>query len=147
MTNEVTVSELDQLLATYSEREKEKEELDERLTEKNKELATLLGRITAYLKDLNREEYDSPIAKIQIKNKWRVNLPTELDDKRQFLAYLKEHGLYEKMVAVNSNSLNALFMAEWEQAKEKGEGMTFSMPGISAPKLFETAVVKTKKGK
>ena len=95
-----------------------------------------LGGVETHLKDLTE---------ILIKQKWRVNMPADDHAKRELFQHLREREIFDKYATVNSNSLNALFMRDWEEAKERGEGVTFSMPGIEAPKLFEALDFKLKK--
>jgi hypothetical protein len=49
----------------------------------------------------------------------------------------------EGMVTVNNRSLNSLFKSDWEDAKNKGEGLEFSLPGIQPAQLFEKFKIKT----
>jgi len=143
--SEVTVKELDTIVEKLAALEVTKEAAAARVTELNKEIAQLEGKIVQYLNDLGRKDYDSPHGKLKIAAKWRVNLPETDLDKKQLFDHLRERGIFDKFATVNSNSLNALYMRDWEEAKERGEGMTFSMPGIGAPKLFEALNFKPKK--
>lgn len=144
---EVTIAEVDALLATILEKEEAKEKLSEQVTELNKEIARLEAQATQYLKDLDREKYESPLAKVKIEQKWRVNLPADEAAKKELFEHLRKRGIFDKYATVNSNSLNSLYMADWEAAKEEGKGIEFYMPGIDAPKLFEKLNVKPIKKK
>lgn len=144
--SEVTVAQLDALIDEYFQIKKEAEAIEDTLTGKNKEMGALKGRIVGYLKELNREGYETPLARVAIKQKWRVNLPKTDFDKAALFEHLRERGIFEAYATVNSNSLNALYMQDWETAKARGEAMTFSMPGIGAPSLFEDADLKLKRG-
>lgn len=141
----VTVEELDALVKKLAEREAAKDAASKVVTEINKEIAQLEGRCVQYLKDLGRESFHSPQGTIKIGNKWRVNLPADDNAKRALFNHLRERGIFDKFATVNSNSLNALYMADWREAKEKGEGMTFTMPGIEPAKLFEALDFKKAK--
>ena len=141
----VTVAELDELIKKIAEKEAEIEAQKEVLTAKNKELATLEGKCVQYLTELDRKNYDSPFGKVSIAQKWRVNLPEDDRAKRELFDHLRERGIFDKYATVNSNSLNSLYRQDWEAAKERGEGLEFSMPGIGAPKLFEALTFKASK--
>ena len=145
--SEVTVKDLDGLCKELLELEAKKKAAAEATTEINKEIARIEGRCVNYLKDLDREDYDSPYGKIAIKQKWRVNLPVDDMAKRELFSHLRERGIFDKYATVNSNSLNALYMSDWEEAKKRGEGMTFTMPGIEAAKLYEAPDFKPRKEK
>lgn len=137
MSNQVTVADLDDLMKSIAEQEETIEAHKEVSTRMNKELAQLENRAVQYLKDLGREEYVSPYGKGAIEQKWRVNLPEDDIKKREFFDYLRALEIFDKYATVNSNSLNSLYRAEWEAAKQDGRGMEFTMPGIGAPKVYE----------
>lgn len=134
----VTVEDLDKLLVDLVAKEDEVDAQKEIMTKLNKEYSALEFKIAAYLKDLGREEYIHAVGKFEIKTKWRVNLPQSDIEKKHFFDHLRERGIFDKFATVNSNSLNALYRQDWEAAKERGEEMTFQMPGIPAP-IFETS--------
>lgn len=147
---QVSAKELDDLLAELSAKEKEKDEHAEKGTVINKEYSRLLFRAQVFIKELGRTDYVGPAGKVEIKESWRVNLPKTDQDKVVFFDYLRERGIFDKLATVNSNSLNALYRAEWEEAKGRGEGMTFAMPGIPAPEfdsLPKFTATKEKKAK
>lgn len=141
----VTVADLDELIAKIAKKEGEIEIQEDILKEKNKELATLQGKCVQYLNELNRKNYESPSGKVTIAQKWRVNLPADDNAKRALFEHLRERGIFDKYATVNSNSLNSLYKQDWEAAKERGEGLEFSMPGIGAPNLFEALSFKAAK--
>lgn len=141
----VTVAELDELIKQIAAKNSEIEKAEDVVKAHNKELTKLEGRCVEYLKELKRDKYDSPFGKVSIAQKWRVNMPADDNAKRALFEHLREREIFDKYATVNSNSLNSLFMRDWEAAKERGEGLTFSMPGIEAPKLFEPLLFKEPK--
>lgn len=143
--SKVTVAELDGLIAELAKKEKECDEQAAITKNLNKEYMAIEGRIVNYMKELGRDKYDSPHGKFKIDEKWRVNLPEDDNAKRALFDHLRERGIFDKYATVNSNSLNALYMADWKEAQSKGEGMTFAMPGVPAPKLFEKLDFKATK--
>lgn len=141
----VTVAELDGLISQLAAKEKECDAQSEVTKLLNKEYMAIEGRIVNYMKELARDQYDSPHGKFKIKEKWRVNLPEDDNAKRALFDHLRERGIFDKYATVNSNSLNALYMSDWREAQDKGEGMTFNMPGVPAPKLYEALEFKAVK--
>ncbi len=135
--SQVTVAELNDLIAKIAEQEQKIEVQAEVSKNLNKELAVLENRAVQYLKDLGQDEFVSPYGKCSIEQKWRVNLPENDIEKRKFFDHLREREIFDKYATVNSNSLQSLYNRDWEAAKLEGHGMEFSMPGIGAPKLFE----------
>ena len=140
----VTVAELDKLIEEIVKKENEVLAAEVPYKERKKELLVLEDRMVAYLKDLERDEYASPKGVFKIEQKWRVNMPKEDLDKKALFDHLREREIFDKYATVNSNSLNALFRADWEAAKARGEDMTFSMPGVPAPNLYEMLKYKSK---
>lgn len=146
-SDQVTVQQLDELIQKIHEKELEIEKQTEVVTNLGKELAVLEGNAVGYLKDLGRETYDSPFGKLKIEQKWRVNMPADDQAKAELFAHFRERGIFDKYATVHSVSLNSLYKADWEAAKERGEGLEFTMPGIGAPTLFEKLRFKpAKKG-
>lgn len=64
----------------------------------------------------------------------QVKMPQDQSMKEQFYNYLREEGLYDDMISVNSQKLNGFYRKEKEKAeesaKERGELIQFNMPGI-----------------
>lgn len=137
MSEQVTVQDLDKLVEKILRKREEIEVHQEVTKALNKEMDELEGRAVAFLKELSRDNYSSPHGTIYQIQKYRVSLPKTLDDKQAFFAYLQSHGIFMEYATVNSNSLNALYMKSFEAAKEQGD-MSFNIPGIGAPQLFET---------
>ncbi len=59
----------------------------------------------------------------------QVSMPKDPEQKALFYDFLREKGLYEEMVSVNSQKLNGFYRKEAEAASERGD-ILFSMPGI-----------------
>jgi hypothetical protein len=142
----VTVKELDSMIESLFKGRKEIEEDEEKVSEKRVKLEALKAKIVITLKEHERESYKSDFGTVTVSEKWRVKLPDNDLAKKELIEHLRERGLFEKYVTVNSNSLNSLFMADWEAAKKNGLGMEFKMPGISDPSLFETLHITKGKG-
>lgn len=145
--SQVTVKELDDLIEKLAGEETKKDGAAEVLKGINKEINALEYRIAAYMNELGRDEYVSPIGKFTIKDSWRVNMPENDIEKAKLFDHLRERGIFDKYATVNSNSLNALYRADWDAAKEHGEGMTFAMPGVPAPKFDKKLDFKPSKKK
>jgi hypothetical protein len=84
------------------------------------------------------ENYKAPGGTVYIKRIWQVKAPATDEDKAKLFDWLRQEGIFDRYATVNSNSLRALYMAEWEEAKKRGEGLEFSLPGVAPATLFET---------
>ena len=146
MSESISVNEFDAIIAEIFERKAEIEDDKEKLTEKQNKLDQLKAKIVLALKETDRDSFKSPYGTVTISERWRVSLPSEDVDKAALFKHLEERGISMKYLTVNSNSLNSLYMADWEAAKIAGEGMDFKMPGVSEPTLFEDLrITKSKK--
>lgn len=142
MSEKVTVADLDALVEKIFAQRQKIEALGEETTKLNLELAKMKEQMVLYLKELGREKYATPMGVVSIKERWSVTTPKKPEDREAFFNYLKEKGLYEEMISVNSQSLNALFRSEWDAAIERGEAMGFKMPGVGDPKLFSDLSIR-----
>lgn len=142
MSEKVTVSDLDALVEKIFQQRQKIEALGEETTKLNLELAKMKEQMVLFLKELGREKYATPLGTVSIKERWSVTTPKSPEDRAAFFNYLKEKGLYEELVSVNSQTLNAFFRSEWDAAIEKGEAMTFKIPGLDNPKLFQDLSIR-----
>lgn len=70
-----------------------------------------------------------------------VKTPKTLEDKAKLFEFLRDKGLYDEMVSINSQSLNSLYRALSAEALEKGH-LEFLMPGVDAPTSFRQLKLK-----
>ena len=92
----VTVAELDTLIEQLIEKEKEVLAADRIKKDRMLELLALESRMVHYLKDLKREDYDSPHGKFKIETKWRVNVPKDDVSKRELFDHLRSRSIFDK---------------------------------------------------
>ena len=134
---EVTVEMLDQLVKDIADTKNMIALSEAHTSELNKLKGGLEAKCVNYLKALGRDKYQSPHGNVSVTAKWRVNLPATDADKRAFFDWLREKGIFDKYATVNANSLQSLYMGEWDAATRAGVGMEFTLPGIGERKLFE----------
>jgi hypothetical protein len=108
-----------------------KKEQDRLLDDKEKKLLDLLRL-------LEKDSFKSNVGTFSVSHRLSVRVPGNAEDKQAFFDYLKARGLFDQMITVNSQTLNSFYKAEFEAAKESGEGMDFAMPGIGEPSISET---------
>lgn len=143
----ITVANVEELAKKIQDKRAEKEAKAAELAECNKELVELEQLAVRTLRELGKTSYKSEYGTITRTEKWRVNLPSTPEAREEFFAYLKEKGIFEKMITVNSNSLNAFYMQEWDASKDPNDPMAsldFRIPGIEEPKLYETMSFRKK---
>jgi hypothetical protein len=135
---DITVEDLDTLIAKIFETEKIVDEAKAVMGKMNISLESMKAQAAQYLHALKRKDYQTPYGTVSITQKYRVSMPQTDEDKAALFQWMRERGIYDKYATVHAQALNSLYMAEWEAAKRSGEGMTFSLPGVGEPKLYET---------
>lgn len=115
------------------------------LKRENAKLAELEKQVMESLKSIDKDSYQSESGTVYISHRMSVTVPKLPEDREAFFSYLKNVGLYESMITVNSQTLNSFYKAEFEAAKESGRGLDFAIPGIKEAKINE--VIGFRKGK
>lgn len=135
---QVTVADFDKLVEEMRLAYIEQEEKKAILTEINKKVNALEAKCVAYLKELKRDNFQTPWGTPYVIQNWKVKLPENDVEKRKLFDWLESQGEQMKMkyLTVNSQSLNSLYKTMREEAIEKGE--MFSLPGIAPPSLYES---------
>lgn len=78
-----------------------------------------------------------------INSSMSVTTPKSYEDKQALFNFLKERGIFDDYISVNSKSLNSLYNKLAEEALENGI-IEFSMPGIEEPKEVKTLRLRAK---
>jgi hypothetical protein len=134
----VTVSDFDKLVEELKLVYDEQEQKKAALSEVTRRVEILEAKCVLYLKELKRDNFQTPWGTPYVIQRWRVKLPENDVEKKKLFGWLEEQGEQVKMkyLTVNSNSLNSLYSTMKEEAIERGE--MFSLPGIAPPSLYET---------
>lgn len=143
-TGEITVQQLDALIAELRAQRTKVEEMSALLAPESIKVSRLQSQIAAALKSLGRDKYTTEQdGTFSFVRSWRFNLPPEGQERDSFIDWLRENGIDKKYLTVNSNSYNSLMNQEREKAIR--EGRLLSIPGVPQPTAFET--VRLTKGK
>lgn len=89
------------------------------------------------------ERFDSEHCTISVASRSSVRVPKTREDKEAFFSYLRARGVYDDLVTVNSQTLNAYYREEEEKAVAEG-AIEFSIPGLSATP-YQTLQVRKRK--
>lgn len=65
-----------------------------------------------------------------------VKTPKTLEDKLLLFDFLKEQGIFNEFVSVNSQTLNSLYKSLAEKALKDGV-LEFRLPGVGAPSAYK----------
>lgn len=146
----VETKELDFVVERLSRMTVKVNELEDEITQYNKIISKMKSILVGVLKDLNREDYKSPLGSISIKSLRQVRMPKTAEEKELLFNWMRERDIYDKYATVNARSLQSLFDAEFEAAArdqgEKFDPVLFSLPGIEPPTFFDNLKFTKKRG-
>lgn len=130
----VSVNELVKLIETSFQLRKEYEEAKRESDKKHAEYQAASFRAATMLEGLGLDKFHTASGTFSYtySETWRV--PKTPEQREAFFNYLKEKGIYDEMVSVNSNSLNSFAKTEEQNALDEGN-FDFRIPGLekSAP--------------
>lgn len=138
--SELKVSEIETLCQEALLLERELKEVEEKLDVKKEKLTGLKRQIQTNLDYFGKDGWDSSYGKVEIRKKTSVKTPKTEDEKRALFDWLRERGIFWQTVSVNSQTLNALFKAEFEASTN---GVV--IPGIGEPEIYATVILKPKR--
>ena len=128
MSNEIKLKDFKAfLLGMFAEKLAIKADKDA-LTERNKKFSEMKRKALDYLEDHKLKNFDTGVGKIITVTRDNV----AIEDRGLFFAYLKEKGLFDDMITINSTTLNSFYKDEKIKAKEN-EDISFldgGIPGI-----------------
>ncbi len=143
--DQVTALEFEQLCeALYGERAKY-DVLKEQAKDQNSRVEKLEAQILSYLKAMGRDSYKSKLGTISKIAKRSWALPKSDEDRRAFFNALRLDGVFDGMISVNSNTMNAFMKEKFELAEAEGRSAAFAYPGIGEPSVFDS--IRVVKGK
>jgi hypothetical protein len=129
----VTVEELDLFIAEMAVLRSSIEQDKEALSIQEKLYAEMGQRAAKFLEELGRTSYKSQHGTVIRKEAWRYSLPKTEEDREAFFQYLKDKGVFDQLITVNSNTYNSFIRAEVEAADDP---MAVSIPGVPAAQLY-----------
>jgi len=120
----------------YQEADKVKKALGE-------EMDRLEEKVIDALVSLDKTNWDTDSCKVVINHRTSVLVPKTPEDKTKFYSYLKDKGMFDDMITVNSNTLNAFYKEQLNQALEAGD-VNFRIPGIGEAAIVKNLQVRKK---
>lgn len=135
---EVTVTELDQMCMEAFKLEDVIDKMEAAVKQESKKLAEIKAKLLAIFDATDKTKYAlNGFGTIFMHNRWTVALPETDEDLAKLVEYLKERGMYEKIVKPNSASLNSFVQTEQEVQLENGN-VDWICPGLKEPKVIKT---------
>jgi len=106
------------------------------LEKQQEEFLGIQAEIIRILEAMDAESIKIHGFNFYVEEKASVRVPKTIEEKRLLFAYLKEQGLFEEMVSVNSQTLNSFYKSMAEQAAAEGN-LDFRIPGVEEPSSYK----------
>jgi hypothetical protein len=117
--------------------------LKSQLKDEQAELTAVEGKILAVLEAAGLERFDAPSCTVTSVGKLSVKVPKDHESREQFFSYLKQRGVFDDLITVNSQTLNAFYRQEAEIADNHGV-LEFRIPGITEVTEYRDLHVRRK---
>ncbi len=115
--------------------------LDEQKKNLNEELSNLSSQIIAELEDNEMERIDTDLGTFSYRYRSNFQVPKDDESRKAFFAYLKDKGVYEQLITVNSRTLNSWAVQEEQNSEE----LDFQIPGLKKSDPVAIPFLGTKK--
>lgn len=139
----ISLAEATSLLDELWLAKKSVEEAEEVSEARKKVYRELKDRVLSVLDAACIERLEGTACKVTRVERTSVKVPAEQDARDQFFSYLKDRGLYDSLITVNSQTLNAMYRRECEAAFERGE-LAPEIPGLAEPTIYYDLQVRAK---
>lgn len=139
----IDVAQLDALVVEYKAAKDDYDAKKKISNEADAKCEELRAKVLATLKAANKTKYHvDGIGTAQIVRVFSVNMPKDLEGKRQLFRHLQERNIALEYLTVNYASLNGYFNTEREKDP------AFKLPGVAEPTTQERVDLRkeTKKG-
>lgn len=121
-----------------------KDEVEEKLSEINKEIAKIEDAIVYHLKESNLTTFKGTAGTVTPYERVSYRVPKEPEKRKAFFDYLKSREIFENLITVNHATLNSFAKEHFEAAKARGD-MFDQIPGLDAPEI--TVILSKTKGR
>ena len=127
--SDITVSQLEAEIQEAFELRSKYEEAKNISNQEYEKLEAKQRRIMGMLEKLEMDSYKGKAGTFSYSLVESFKVPKDLEGREKFFAFLKERGVYDTMISVNSRTLNAFAKEELAAAENAGE-LDFQIPGL-----------------
>jgi len=136
-----TIKEFDEICRCSAALRAKKDELDKEVKDVSEQLEEYKAKILSYLEHYEKTKYIAAGYTFYIQERFPVKMPQDLEKKETFFSFLKDRGIYNELITVNSQTLNSFYSKEMEKAIEEGN-VDFKVPGIDEPKVIKNVMMR-----
>ena len=134
---ELTIKELNRLCTEFREIKEKKAELEKEISSLNAQNGGIQNKILETLEEFGMKNFTGDFGTVSQKKNYSVKHPKDPFQKTAFFNYLKEDGVFEEMVTVNSRTFTSWVKKEIEAKEEEGL-FGWCPPGVDAPEIIKT---------
>lgn len=141
--SDITLKELAGLCIKMRDLRTDKKVLDDQIKEINSELKKVETKILENLDEYGMKNFSGDWGTVSRTRRYSVKQPGTPAEKGKFFDYLRDQGVFEDLVSVNSRTLCSFVKQEIESKKEDGID-DFVPPGLNSPEIIETITLRKK---
>ena len=138
---DISLMEFEKAIQDYAEAKGEVERLGALKNKATEVMDMFESKVMSIMQAFQKTSYRSSYGLLVRSERWSWKTPKSDEDKEAFYGYLKEKGLFDTMISVNSQTLNSFAKKELDVAKEAGD-IDFAIPGMGEPSLTEMIALR-----
>ena len=134
---EISAKGLDELQQNVFNKRAQYEEASDKAKEIKKELEQLQDNLIGELEALDRVSHKTSTGTVSYRYDETFRVPKGEESRQLFFGYLRDKGIFDDMITVNSKTLNS-YAKEEAEVEEKNGNYDFQIPGLekSPPRLI-----------
>lgn len=137
----MTIDDLEEKVAFYAAKKEFIDGLKDQLRRVEEECRQQEQDILAIFNTHCMDKYFSKLGTIYKRVKFSVKTPKTEDDRKAFFDYLKTRGMFDDLISVNSQTLNAWYQSELQNVKDNG-GDFLEVPGLNEITTYENVILR-----
>lgn len=107
--SEISLKKLNGLVEERVDLQFEKDEVEVKKKEINEKIGKIDDSINKILRAANLDKFSHPRGTIILEDKESVKVPQDPESRELFFDWLRDEGLYDQYITVNSQSINSLY--------------------------------------
>lgn len=143
--DEVTVKAFDEMCELLFMKRDAIDAQKDLLKELSADYEALEKKVLSYLSEFGKKKHICKFGTLDSRPReyWKV---PKGEGRDAFFSYLKEKGLFDNLITVNSQTMNSFVKAEVEAARESGD-INFRVPGLDEPTVVDIIYMKKDRSK